>query len=64
VLSIGDDVGDPEGHVAARYDGRPGTAYLIRPDRHVAARWRGVDAGRLAAALARAGGPVRSEAIA
>jgi 3-(3-hydroxy-phenyl)propionate hydroxylase len=64
VLSIGDDVVDAEGLAAARYDGRPGTAYLIRPDRHVAARWRALDPGALAAALARAGGLVRHEAIA
>ena len=31
---------DFEGHVEHRYDGRPGTAYLLRPDQHVAARWR------------------------
>ena len=32
---------------------KPGT-YLIRPDQHVAARWRAFDAGRVKAALARA----------
>jgi 3-(3-hydroxy-phenyl)propionate hydroxylase len=31
-----------------------GTTYLIRPDQHVAARWRGFDAGLVQAALARA----------
>ena len=39
-----------------RLDGRPGTAYLLRPDQHVAARWRQLDAGALQAALARATG--------
>ena len=29
-----------EGLAGQRYDARPGTAYLIRPDRYVAARWR------------------------
>jgi len=38
------------------YDGRAGTAYLIRPDRYVAARWRRPDARELAAALRRATG--------
>ena len=47
-------VHDVKGVVAQRYDARPGTAYLIRPDQHVAARWRHVDADRVASALARA----------
>lgn len=39
----------------ARYLGdAPGAVYLIRPDRHVAARWRAFDAESLRAALARA----------
>src|SRR5262249_45613741 len=32
------------GLVRQRYDGKPGTTYLIRPDRYVAARWRAFDA--------------------
>jgi 3-(3-hydroxy-phenyl)propionate hydroxylase len=31
---------DAQGLVAQRYDGQPGTAYLLRPDQHVCARWR------------------------
>jgi len=49
-------VEDTEGLVARRFDARPGTAYLIRPDQHVAARWRRFDAGAVRAALARATG--------
>ncbi len=45
-----------EGLAARRYDARPGTCYLIRPDQHVAARWRRFDAGAVRAALARATG--------
>ena len=45
---------DTKGRVAERLDGRPGTAYLLRPDQHVAARWRQLDLHQLQAALARA----------
>ncbi len=45
---------DVEGLFAQRYDARDGTVYLVRPDQHVAARWRAADAGCVRAALARA----------
>jgi 3-(3-hydroxy-phenyl)propionate hydroxylase len=45
---------DADGLVARRYDARPGTVYLLRPDQHVAARWRSFDAAKLQAALRRA----------
>ena len=45
---------DVEALFARRYDARDGTVYLVRPDQHVAARWRAPDVGRLRAALARA----------
>jgi 3-(3-hydroxy-phenyl)propionate hydroxylase len=48
------EVEDVQGLVARRLDGRSGTVYLIRPDQHVAARWRRADAPALRAALARA----------
>ena len=49
-----DSLVDTEGLAAARCDARPGTAYLIRPDQHVAARWRRLDPQALSRALARA----------
>ncbi|MDG6754572.1 hypothetical protein QCF19_14450, partial [Staphylococcus aureus] len=51
---------DAEGLVAKRYDAVPGTAYLIRPDQHVCARWRAVDAERVKEAMARAKGKLLS----
>jgi len=39
-LIVGTDVDDRDGLLAAHYDARPGTAYLFRPDQHVAARFR------------------------
>ena len=45
---------DTKGLVAQRYDARDGTALLLRPDQHVAARWRSVDIGKVRAAVDRA----------
>ena len=47
---------DAKGVAAERYDGRGGTVYLIRPDQHVAARWRRFDLASIRAALGRATG--------
>ena len=45
---------DVQGLFAKRYDAKPGSAWLIRPDQHVVARWRHLDAPAIRAALARA----------
>jgi len=49
-------VRDSEGCLAKRYDAQDGTAYLIRPDQHIAARWRAFNADAVAAAVQRATG--------
>jgi len=53
VLTVGTDIEDMDGVLAQRYDAQPGTVYLIRPDQHVAARWRSFDAAKIQAAVDR-----------
>ena len=58
VIRIGGSDGslDSEALVGARYDAEPGTAYLLRPDGYVAARFRHPTRAALETALARAAG--------
>ncbi len=50
----GSDLIDQWGIAAFRYDAARGTCYLIRPDQHVAARWRRCDTPQIERALDRA----------
>jgi len=61
VIRIGGENGlsDCAGLVGARYDAKPGTAYLLRPDGYVAARFRHPTRPAIDAALARATGHSR-----
>jgi len=45
---------DARGRFLERYDALPGSAWLVRPDQHVAARWRRLQPAAVRAALARA----------
>jgi 3-(3-hydroxy-phenyl)propionate hydroxylase len=49
-------IDDCAGLAGTRYDAKPGTAYLLRPDGYVAARFRHPTRSALDAALARAAG--------
>ncbi|MCP3440080.1 FAD-dependent oxidoreductase [Bradyrhizobium sp. CCGUVB14] len=57
-IRIGGEGGlaDPSGFVAKRYDAEPGSAYLLRPDGYVAARFRHPTRAAITAALSRAAG--------
>ena len=55
-LLVVDASNDSQGLIARRYDMRPGSAYLLRPDQHVCARWRHPTPTLVRAALARARG--------
>ena len=45
---------DMSGSIGAALDGADGTIYLVRPDRHVAGRWKSPDVGRVSSAMRRA----------
>ncbi|MEY4755150.1 MAG: hypothetical protein RJA34_48 [Pseudomonadota bacterium] len=53
-ISVGSDLIDSQGLMAQRLDARDGTAYLIRPDQHVCARWRQPSQAAVLAAIATA----------
>ncbi len=52
---------DKDAILAARYDAQDGACYLIRPDQHIAARWRKPDKQRTLSALLQAAGFDRQE---
>jgi 3-(3-hydroxy-phenyl)propionate hydroxylase len=54
LLRIGRDLIDEAGLFQQRYDARAGSAYLVRPDQHLCARFRRVEAQSLKAAVERA----------
>jgi len=45
---------DAQGVAGERYDARPGTCYLIRPDQHVTGRWRALNPDKMKQAWQRA----------
>ena len=52
----GNHIVDKNGLLHRHYDARPGTYYLVRPDQHVAGRWREFNGDKVSKALARATG--------
>ena len=55
-LVVGQDMEDSRGLLARRLDATTGAAWVIRPDQHLAARFRHFDAERIGRAVARATG--------
>jgi 3-(3-hydroxy-phenyl)propionate hydroxylase len=51
---IGEDLIDRTGVFAARFDTRPGSTYLVRPDQHLTARFRSFEGDKVRTAVDRA----------
>ena len=59
ILTVGKEdanIIDKKGLIQQHYDATPGTFYLIRPDQHVAGRWRNYDSGKVEKAFAKVTG--------
>ena len=54
IVAVGRDLTDPTGLLSTRYDLRPGSMILFRPDQHIALRRRRTDLATLAAGVDRA----------
>ena len=54
LMVIGEDLIDRTGLFAARFDTRPGSTYLVRPDQHLTARFRSFEGDKVRAAMDRA----------
>lgn len=54
LIVAGRDIEDAQGLVSERFDGNQGAVYLLRPDQHIAARWRDFDPEKIRAAISRA----------
>jgi 3-(3-hydroxy-phenyl)propionate hydroxylase len=55
-ITVGYDMIDREGLLGKRLDARPGTVCVVRPDQHLAARFRHGDADKISRAVARSAG--------
>jgi 3-(3-hydroxy-phenyl)propionate hydroxylase len=59
VLTVGEahaNIFDKHGLLKKHYDAEPGTFYLIRPDQHIAARWRKFEPNKIQLAMLKASG--------